>query len=388
MRHLLSFGRLLINSNVKMTERFTIMVDDKKDTLDTVFSGSLYIFHAFDVGDDINIEKVKSSGQVIIHPLPLSKYFKNYHIPLVFDLPEEAKSKNHPFLSGKIHNFGAVSFIYKIPFKDTLEGLRKDLESIDRMYDDISLLDIENTFKRLKPYIGKPFFFHTRSSYVLIQIDPMPELFDTVKLKDLYGGVIASTLRFETESLSEVQKDEILASAIGYYRGDFVVVDTDAIFIYDDEYQDTVEFIEFANVQHCELRYFDRTLDQQLNYIYEGRTREVPVAAFLPFVGTLSKGPIDDLSKLKVDISVVAERLEGSIKLAGEPYYSELYSLLVEKRELKNLREAIDKKLSIIKDVVLTLQKKVDAAREDILTVSIIVLICIELVIGMLDYLK
>jgi uncharacterized Rmd1/YagE family protein len=61
---------------------------------------------------------------------------------------------------------------------------------------------------------------------------------------------------------------------------------------------------------------------------------------------------------------------------------------LVEKRELKNLSEAIDKKLSIIRDVVLTLQKKVDAAREDMLTVSIIILICIELVIGVLHYLK
>lgn len=364
------------------------MVDDIKDIKDTLFSGSLYMFHAFDVGDDINLEKVKASGQVITQPLTLSKYFKNYHIPLAFDLPDEVKNKNHAFLSGKIHNFGAVSFIYKIPFHGTLESLRKDLEPLDRMYDEISLIDIENTFKRLRPFIAKPFFFHTHSSYVLIQINPIPELFDTVKLKDQYGGIIASTLRFETESLSEVQKDEILASAIGYYRGDLVVVDTDAVFVYDDEYQETVEFIEFANVQHCELRYFDRTLDQQLNNIYEGRTKAVPASAFVPFIGTLSKKPIDDLSKLKVDISVIAERLEGSIKLASEPYYSELYAHLVEKRELKNLREAIDKKLGILRDVVLTLQKKVDAAREDMLTVSIIILICIELIIGVLSYLK
>ena len=363
------------------------MVNDIKN-LNTIFTGSIYIFHAFDVGDDINLEKVKSSGQVIPQPLALSKYFKNYHIPLAFDLPSESKNINHPFFIGKIHNFGAVSFIYKIPFKDTLEGMRKDLESLDRLYDEVSLMDIENTFKRLKPFIAKPFFFHTRSSYVLIQIDPQPELFDTVQLKDIFGGVIASALRFETESLSEVQKDEILASAIGYYRGDLVVVDTEAVCLYDDEYQEIIEFIDFANIQHCELRYFDRTLDLQLNYIYEGRSREVPLQAYLPFWGSITKGPIDELSKLKVDISVIAERLEGSIKLAGEPYYSELYALLIEKRELKKLRDAIDKKLSILRDVVLTLQKQVDAVREDMLTVSIIVLICIELVIGLLSYLK
>ena len=364
------------------------MLDEKKEIRDTIFSGSLYMFHAFDVGDDINLEKVKASGSVTTLPLTLSKYFKNYHIPLVFDLPDDVKNTDYPLFSGKIHSFGAVSLVYKIPFKDTLENVRKNLETLDHTYDEISLIDIENTFKRLKPFIAKPFFFHTHSSYVLIQLDPMPDKFDTVQLKDLYGGVIASMLRFETESLSEIQKDEILAEAFGYYRGDLVVIDTDAVFIYDDEYQETVEFVEFANVQHCELRYFDRTLDQQLNSIYEGRTRAVPFKAYLPFIGTMSKKPIDDLSKLKVDISVIAERLEGSIKLAGEPYYSELYAMLVEKRELKNLREAIDKKLAIMRDVVLTLQKKVDAAREDMLTVSIIILICIELIIGLLDYLK
>lgn len=353
-----------------------------------IFTGNIFIFHAFDVGDDINLDKVKASGQVISQPLSVSKYFKTYHTPLAFELPDEVRNHQHAFISGKIHNFGAISFMYKIPFKDTLESLRKDLDALDRQYDDISLQDIEHTFKRINPYIAKPFFFHTRSSYVLIQIDPVPELFDTVKLKDLYGGIIASTLRFETETLSEYQKDEILASAIGYYRGDLMVVDTEAAFVYDDEYQEVLDFFEFANIQHLELRYFDRTLDQQLNYIYEGKVRKVPWQAYLPFIGTLSKGPIDELSKLKVDISVIAERLEGSIKLAGEPYYAELYTLLVKKRDLKNLRDSIDKKLSITRDILSTLQKKIDAAREDMLTVSIIVLICIELVIGLLHYLN
>ena len=61
---------------------------------------------------------------------------------------------------------------------------------------------------------------------------------------------------------------------------------------------------------------------------------------------------------------------------------------LLEKRELKNLKDAIDKKLAIIKDVLSTLQHKTEAIREDMLTVSIIVLICIELIIGVLSYLK
>ena len=91
----------------------------------------------------------------------------------------------------------------------------------------------------------------------------------------------------------------------------------------------------------------------------------------------------NELSKLKVDISVITERLEGSIKIAGEPFYSELYALLIEKRDLKNLKESIDKKLGILNDVLSVLQQKIDAIREDMLTVSIILLIFLELIIAL-----
>lgn len=362
------------------------MIETDKLSHDHIFEGNLYFFHAFDVGDDINLEKVKASGAVNPQPLTLSKFFKNYHLPLAIELPDRQPTSS--CMSAKIHNFGAISLIYRIPFKDTLQNVRKDLDTLDNTYAEQSLVDVESIFKRIKPYIAKPNFFHTRSSYVLIQVDPQTELLDAMKLKDIFGGIIASTIRFETETLSEIQKNEVLATAIGYFRGDLVVIDTDATFLYDDEYQDLIDVFEFANIQHLELRYFDRILDLQLNYIYEGKVRKVPLTAYFPFIGTLSKGPVENLDKLKVDISVIAERLEGGIKVAGEPYISELYSILVEKRELKNLKDSIDKKLAIIKDVLSILQHKTEAIREDMLTVSIIVLICIELVIGILSYLK
>lgn len=354
-------------------------------THEHLFTGNLYFFHAFDVGDDINLQKVRDSGAVVPQPLTLSRYFKNYHIPLAFDLSGGHRGS---YMSAKIHNFGAVSFIYKVPFHDTLFNIRKNLEAMDAQFDKQSFIDAEAVFGKLKTFVSKPNFFHTRSSYVMIQVDQQPDLFDTVKLKETYGSIIASTLRFEKETLSESQKNEILLSAIGYYRGDLMVVDTEATFVYDDDYQDLIQFIEFANIQHLELRYFDRILDQQLYYIYEGRTRKVPLISYLPFLGTLAKGPIDDLGRLKVDISVVVERLEGSIMLAGDPYYSEFYGLLIEKLELKNLKDDINNKLSIVGSVLSVLQNKTDAIREDMLTVSIIVLILIELVIGILSYLK
>jgi len=362
--------RNIMNSQLSSTEN---------GRTDHIFSGNIFIFQAFDFGDDINLEKIQESGVLITRALTLSKYFKNYHIPLVVELPNNAPN----CFSAKIQNFSAVSLTYKIPFNDTLDNVRKQLDSLNNKYQEQSIVDAGEIYKKIKDYITKPNFFHIRSTYVVIQVDPQPNVIDTVMLKEAYGSLIASALRFETQSLSEYQKNEILESAVGYYRGDFIVIDTESAFVYDAEYGEILDFFEFANIQALELRYYDRVLDQQLNIIYEGKTNSVPLTAYLPFIGTMSKGRVDELGKLKVDISVITERLESSIKLAGESYFFDIYSILEEKLGLKTWRDAIDKKLAIISSISSVLQKRIDSVREDMLTTLIIILIFIELLIGL-----
>lgn len=354
--------------------------------MNNIFTGNIYIFHAFDIGDDINLEKIEKSPSIKKVPLTLSKYFKNYHRPLALELPDPQASPN--LTSCKIHNFGTASFTYKIPFNDSLENIRKDINTLDYTYYEQSMSDVKQVFAQIKDYIAKAQFYQTRSSYMVIQINPKPEIVNITSLKEQYGGIIVSTLRFEMQTLAEYQKNEILDSAIGYFRGDLIIVDTYATFLYDAEYEDLLDLFEFANIQQLELRYFDRVLDQQLNLIYEGKAVKIPISAYIPFIGVFTPDPIASLGKLKADISVITERLEGSIKLAGEPYYSELYTLLIEKLDIKNWNAAIDRKLEIIRDVQTVYQHKMEALREDILSSLIVILIFIELVVGILSYLK
>ena len=56
------------------------------------FSGHIYIFQSFDVGDIIDLDEVKQKNLLIQKPLQLSKYFKNYHIPLEVALPNSYKT--------------------------------------------------------------------------------------------------------------------------------------------------------------------------------------------------------------------------------------------------------------------------------------------------------
>lgn len=357
----------------------------KENNYKKTFSGNIIIFYCFDVGDDIDFNAIKESQILLRRPLLLSKYFKNYHIPMAVELPHPHSSQK--CFSAKIHEFGVISLSYKIPFSDTLENLRENINNIENEYREQSVIDAGTIFKKIKSFIKQPRFFHLRNSYMLVQIDPEPEI-DIISLKENYGNIIASILRFETEILSEYQRNEILASAIGYYRGDLLIIDIEASFLYDDEYDEILDIFEFANLQQLELQYFDRLLDQHLNAVYARQMKKLSFKSYLPFIGVLKSDPVGELGKLKVDISVITERLESSIKLAGEAYYLELYTILVEKLDIQNWRDSINRKLDIIKDVRTVYQNKVDALREDFLSVLIILLIFIELVVGILHYFK
>jgi hypothetical protein len=349
-----------------------------------ILSGNIYIFHAFDIGDDINLEGVRHAGTMIIRPLQMPKYFKKYHMPLAIEPPPGSTR----CIGVKLHSFGSLSLTYKVPFTDSLLNLRKDFNDIVYSFKDQSLTDAKSIFKKVEPHVAKPNFFDIRSSYVLIQVSPQPNKLDLKQFQARYNNLIASTLRFETEVLSEEQTKEILESAVGYFRGERVIIDTDAAFAYDENYEEILDLLEFANIQRLELQYFDRVLDQQLNRIYEREVKKLPISSYIPLMSSLARSPVDSLGQLKVDISVIVERLENTIKLSGEPYFAELYSLLVDKLDLISWRTSIERKLSIVQDIQAIYQNKTDAIREDTLSVLIVILILIEVVVATLDYLK
>lgn len=363
------------------------MVSPNRDDFTDIFSGNIFIFHAFDIGDDINLDLIRKTRAVTPIPLHMPKYFKNYHTPLAIELPHP--HSNAHCVSVKVHSFGSLSLIYQISFESTLTALQQNIKDIIDDHKEQSVIDAKSIFKKIEHYISKPNFFDIRSSYVLIQVDTQPEKLDLKSFQSRYSTIITSTLRFETEPLSEEQAKEMLESAVGYFRGERIIIDYDAAFAYDDEYQETLDLFEFTNIQRLELEYFDRVLDRQLNRIYDKQEiKKVPVTSYVPLMSSLSKSPIDDLVQLKVDISVIIERLENTIKFSGEPYFAELYDLLVDKLDLASWRAAIDRKMNIIHDIQSIYQNKTDATREDGFSVLIALLIFIEVVFGILEYLK
>lgn len=349
-----------------------------------IFSGNIYIFHAFDIGDDINISAIQKMDTISVIDQKIPKYFKEYHVPLTIELKN--KKKKNTLLNCKIHNFGGLSLTYKIPFKNSFKDLRKTCANLIELYNEQSLQDGATIYHIIKPAITQASFTKAHSFYIMFQVNPHPSIVEPSALQKTQGEAIATILRLETETLSEHQISEIWDSAIGYFRGELMVIDTDASFIYTNDYEDIINLFEFVNIQQLELRYFDRTLDQKLTDIYEGNVKQITWHSYVPFYTMFGDDPIERLWKMKVDISVITERLESSIKIANEPYLSELYNLLNEHMDIKGWKDSIERKLKIIESVQTSHQHKIETNREDMISILISLLIFIELVVGLLNY--
>ncbi len=341
-----------------------------------IFDGNLYIFAAFDIGEEIKFEQIKKNKDINLGKIQISKFLKNYHLPLEIDLP--APQTSAQCISKKIHPFGAISLIYKIPITCSLYDLRQILIDTDKKYKQQSIQDAYAIYRKIKPCIIKPNFFQLKSHYSVIQIDINKEI-SGAQIKEQFGHVIASLVRFETETLSDYQKDEIINTSIGYFKKDLIIIDTEAAFIYDPQYEEILDFFELGNIQQLELHYFDKLLDKQLTLLYNQKNPKLPLLSYMPFIGSRYFDPIGDLNRIKVDISVITERLESSIKIVGEAYFSEVYDHIITQLDLRSWQKSINKKLNIIKDIRYVFQNKVDANREDLLSVLIIILIMIEL---------
>ena len=353
----------------------------------SLVSGNILLFYAYDISDDIELELISKKKLLSTHSAPQSTYFKNYHVPLSFRLIDSKDGKNierQDCILSKLHHFGVLSFCYKISFQNSsFEDLKQKVIEVKEAYDNLSDRDAKTVFKRINPALKKPHFYNLKHDYFAVQVNPTVEkAISADDFKETFGSVIASLLRLETQTLSDYQKDEILESTTGYYGQDFIIIDSEGSFIYDSEYFEPMEFLESAHIQLLELQYYDRVLDKKLNYFYVQKPHKVPLRAYIPLLGRRLELPASRLARLRVDISVITERLESSIKMTGEAYYSTLYSMLVEKLSLCEWRDSINRKLDIIGDLYEVHQGHLDTIHEEILTLVIIVLIALEAVIA------
>lgn len=352
---------------------------------DTIFDGHFYFFHSFDIGDDIDFKMLHTKYKDLLADGIKLTLFKSYNKPL--QLHRDKLELSHSCISASLYNFGGISLRYEYPFRAKLEQLKAIINESYDTAEKSSFSDAKIIFNAIKECINESRFFNLNCSYTVIQITPKHNLTPHA-FKEQYGNEIASVLQFETEHLSEYKKDMVLSQAIGYYRGDLLIIDASSTLAYDAEYHDILDIFEFSNMRHMELQFFDRALDKQLNFTYERKPYKVPFITYLPIFGMLTFNPIEELAKLRVDISVVLERLWSTVKFSDEPYLNEIYAILSEKLMFNSWQLSIDKKLEVIRYILETHEHKINNIRHDILNILIFILIFIEVVFATITHFR
>jgi hypothetical protein len=361
-------------------------------------TGTLHVMVALDWGDEVDLNSVRRLEPAQVHALsrrqrtPTSIVYQPPPLqltlaPLRLDLPEVGPHDSPA--SATLFDFAAISVALRIPF--TLSGdqllklagwLSNPLSIVDRVQAAVRPL-----YERLKPSIRDPVWNPTFSEeYFVFELPPTNELPPPEKLLDPHqpdAAWLAGLVRLESGPLSSQEVSEALRLHLSYRPDDLLVADWTAAVLLDRDCEETLEAIEFANVQLLQFRNIDSRLDSSLAAAY--RLVHPTIRSWVPFWRTHTR-PLRWLGELKVEANELFERTGNALKLVGDTYLARAYRLLAARFALDTWQQSIDRSLRVAEDTYRVVSDQAAALRGELLELLIVLLIFIELILAFLRH--
>ena len=128
------------------------------------------------------------------------------------------------------------------------------------------------------------------------------------------------------------------------------MLDWAAGFVADPDCADTLQVIEFANVQLLEFRHIDDRLDDRLEAAYRlihaerGRDRR-------PTFWRSHSSTLRSVRELEIEATSLFERADNNLKLIGDQYLSRVFDLARTRFHLTEWQQSIRRKLEVVGDV-------------------------------------
>jgi hypothetical protein len=358
-----------------------------------VLEGQVIALFAFDLGYGISLERVASLlASTRVQPISQKKrtppYLQYARPPHRVRLdPATGPFEAQGTVQLTLYDFGAVSISYSWPLGGPGAGL--PLEQTPRLTQDLYSRDLEADARnrirlllpKIEPAIDRSVMSDLVEDYYLFVFERLSEPLPAEDLLRDYRQVLAQLLRLEPLPLSTDQQLEAIDARMSYYPDDLVIVDWNAAVIYDRDYEDTANVLEFLNVELLETRYIDSILDQRIEE-YGGLVHlktEWPVPLRTPYTRTLK-----ELAEMRTESLVLAERIENSLKLIGDPYLARIHSAAAERLHLREWGRIISDKLDIIGTFYQILSDRVSTAQSQALELMVIALIIVELLVAVL----
>jgi hypothetical protein len=358
-----------------------------------MLQGTLHIYVAFDWGDEILLDRVRSMGRFAgpefrpeVSHLPRRRRtpgsFFYRPAPLQIGLPNvELDLLELGSVSARVgvtlFDFGAVSIAFHVPFTTTAETLLKLAGSLA---DPVKLVQkaretLQPMYQQILPAIQDALWQDDLSEeYFVFQFGPesLPQMTEQ--------SWLAGMVHLESGPLSAEEIAEALRYRLSYSPQDLFVPDwTAAVLIDNEDCEDTLHAISFANLQLLEFRHIDNRLDESLaaaSKIMQPLTR-----SRLNYWRVHDR-PLRVLGELKVEANGLFERTNHALKLVGDSYLARVYRLVAKRFYLDTWMENIQRKLDVAEGVYQVVSDQASNYRAEFLEIIIVILILIELVLA------
>ncbi len=361
------------------------------DTVSSILSGVLQVYVAFDWGEEIDLDQARSLVTAEVRLLPRRRRTPSsitYRpAPLRFLLPTEELEL--PELGpvqikaeATVFDFAGVSIALHVPFRLSAAAL---LHLAGWLAEPAAIVKaarsaVASLHEKLLPAIQNPLWQDDLSEeYFVFHLPPEDPLLAPAYLLGAHAGWLAGLVRLEAGALSSEEIAEALRLHIQYSPEDLLVPDWAAAVLVDCDCDETLQTIEFANLQLLEFRQIDNRLDDNLAAAYGAIHRLVK--SWLPFWRRHARS-LRILGELKVEANGLFERTGNVLKLVGDQYLARVYRLLAGRFHLEEWEQSIQRKLEVAEGVYQVVSDQTETYRAEFLEVAVVVLIIIEILLA------
>jgi hypothetical protein len=363
-------------------------------TANTITKGRILVYRVFDIGEEIDLEKAE---KILSEATPSRSKFRlkkiNRQAVIVSNDPLSIILGTYSYndqgadftceISAKLWDFGTLSitFEYIIPEGTTIDELRA-LAGLIQEYEDLDDyarargIELSHQIHEAIGKINEIKDSEVNEDFILYFIEKFARDYTDASLILEEEDIAALILTEEKHTLSPQINERLYETKLQYYKNDLAVIDWNSAFIIEPSGSlDIPDVIEFALNQLLEMRYYDDLLDKKL--------RETYSAIELKDMSIFSSRYTDlalEAGQHYIEIAEIVETVENSLKVIGDLYHSTVFRMASKKFRFTDWQTSIDNKLENLADISKLLFENINHRRSQILEITIIVLITIELI--------
>jgi hypothetical protein len=352
-------------------------------------AGTLHVFVAFDWGEEIDLDQARRLVPAEVQTLPRRRrtptsiayrpsplYFALPSIPLT--LPELGSVTAAS--GATVFDLAAVSVAVQIPFQLAPGGLTR---LAGGLADSAALVEtaraaVRPLYQEMLPAIQRPDWRPDLcEEYFVFQVPPVEDLPPASGLLRDHAAWMAGLVRLEGGLLGEEEVAEAVRLHLSYSPADLFIPDWAAALLIDRDCNETLQIVEFANLQLLEYRQLDDRLDDSLSAAY--RAVQPPRRAWWPLIWRTHAKSLRLLGTLKVEAHGLFERTGNVLKLLGDQYLARVYRLVARRLHLEEWQLSIQRSLEVAEGVYQVASDQAAANRTETLEAIVVLLILVEI---------